>query len=64
MAEKRKTKTSSAVKNRYNASDHASLRKAISLAKDVYLAGEGSTTLTLPYTIVNNKSAFLKRMGF
>jgi beta-lactamase superfamily II metal-dependent hydrolase len=50
-------------KNRYKASDHASLRKAISLAKDVYLASEGSATLTLPYTIVNNKSAFLKRLG-
>ena len=50
-------------KNRYKASDHASLRKAISLAKDVYLASEGSATLTHPYTIVNNKSAFLKRLG-
>ncbi len=50
-------------KNRYKASDHASLRKAISLAKDVYLASEGTVTLTLPYTIVNNKDAFLKRLG-
>ena len=50
-------------KNRYKASDHASLRKAISLAKDVYLASEGTVTLTLPYTVVNNKDAFLKRLG-
>ena len=50
-------------KNRYKASDHASLRKAISIAKDVYLASEGTVTVTLPYTIQNNKDAFLKRMG-
>ena len=50
-------------KNRYKASDHASLRKAISVAKDVYLASEGTVTLTLPYTVVNNKDAFLRRMG-
>ena len=52
------------VRDKYQKSDHASLRKAISLAKDVYLAGEGTVTLTLPYTVVNNKSTFLKRMGF
>ena len=50
-------------KNRYKASDHASLREAISIAKDVYLASEGTVTLTLPYTIANNKDAFLKRTG-
>ena len=51
------------VKNRYNSSGHESLRKAISIAKDVYLASEGTVTLTLPHTLANNKSAFLKRMG-
>lgn len=50
-------------KNRYKASDHASLRKAISLAKDVYLASEGTVTLKLPYTVKNNKDAFLSRLG-
>jgi len=50
-------------KNRYNASDHASLRKAISIAKDVYLASEGTKTIKLPYTVQNNKSAFLSRLG-
>ena len=51
------------VKNRYNSSGHESLRKAISIAKDVYLASEGTVTLTIPHTLENNKDAFLKRMG-
>ena len=51
------------VKARYNSSGHESLRKAISVAKDVYLASEGTVTLDIPCTIVNNKAAFLKRMG-
>ena len=49
-------------KTRYAASDHASLRKALSLAKDVYLAGDGTVTLTLPHTPVNNKTAFVNRI--
>jgi acyl carrier protein len=52
------------VKDKYNKADHASLRKAISVAKDVYLASDGSKTLTIPCTIVNNKASFLSRMGF
>ena len=51
------------VKSRYNSSGHESLRKAISIAKDVYLASEGTVTLTIPHTLENNKDAFLKRMG-
>lgn len=51
------------VKNRYGSKNHESLTKAISIAKDVYLASEGSKTLTLPYTVQNNKNAFLSRMG-
>jgi beta-lactamase superfamily II metal-dependent hydrolase len=50
-------------KNRYNESGkYGPLRKAISVAKDVYLASEGTVTLTLPYTIKNNKDAFLNRV--
>lgn len=52
------------VKDKYNKADHASLRKAIAVASDVYLASDGSKTLTIPCTIVNNKAAFLSRMGF
>ena len=52
------------VKTRYKSSGHESLSEAINKAKDVYLAGEGSITLNLPCKVVNNKSAFLKRMGF
>lgn len=48
---------------RYKSSDHESLRKAISLAKDVYLAGDGTVTIAVPCKIVNNKSSFLNRMG-
>lgn len=51
------------VKARYNSNGHESLRKAISIAKDVYLAGDGTTTVSIPCKIVNNKSAFMKRMG-
>ena len=49
-------------KTRYAASDHASLRKALSIAKDVYLAGDGTVTLTLPHTPVNNKTAFVNKI--
>ena len=51
------------VKDKYNKADHASLRKAVSVAKDIYLASDGSKTLTIPCTIVNNKASFLSRMG-
>ena len=49
-------------KTRYAASDHASLRKALSIAKDVYLAGDGTVTLTLPHTPVNNRTAFVNKI--
>lgn len=49
-------------KKRYAASDHASLRKALSIAEDVYLAGDGTVTLTLPHTPVNNKTAFVNKI--
>ena len=50
-------------KKRYGSSGHESLTKAISVAKDIYLASEGTVTLTIPCTIKNNKDAFLKRVG-
>ncbi|MBO7303380.1 MAG: hypothetical protein J6U68_04260 [Clostridia bacterium] len=50
------------VKNRYYNQSNAALIEAVSKAKDIYLASEGTATLTLPYTIKNNKDAFLKRM--
>ena len=50
------------VKSRYNSNGHESLRKAVSIAKDIYLSSEGTVTLTIPCTITNNKDAFLKRM--
>ena len=51
------------VKQRYYTDKNAAVVEAVSKAKDIYLAGEGSTTLKLPYTIVNNKSAFLNRVN-
>lgn len=51
------------VKSRYNSSGHESLRKAITLADTVYLAGDGTITLALPCAKVSNRAAFLKRMG-
>ena len=50
------------VKNRYYNQSNAALIEAVSKAKDIYLASEGTATLTLPYTIKNNKDAFLNRM--
>ena len=52
------------VQKRYQSSGHESLSEAINKAKDIYLAGEGTKTLSLPCSVVNNKSAFLSRMGF
>lgn len=50
------------VKQRYYTDKNAAVVEAVSKAKDIYLAGEGSTTLMLPYTYKNNKSAFLNRV--
>ena len=47
----------------YESGKYAPLRKAISVAKDIYLASEGTVTITIPYTIKNNKSAFMSRVG-
>ena len=52
------------VKKRYKSSGHESLSEAVNKAKDIYLAGDGTVTLNLPLSVVNNKSSFLKRMGF
>jgi hypothetical protein len=52
------------VKARYQSSGHEALTEAVRVAKDIYLAGDGTKTLNLPLSVVNNKSAFLKRMGF
>ena len=50
-------------KYKSGSSSYSGLTKAFSLASDVYLASEGPITITLPYTIKNNKSSFLTRMG-
>ena len=50
------------VKQRYYTDKNAAVVEAVSKAKDIYLAGEGSATLMLPYTYKNNKSAFLNRV--
>jgi hypothetical protein len=39
------------------------VREALSKAKDVYLSKDADVTLTLPYTVKNNKQAFLKSIG-
>ena len=50
------------VKQRYYTDKNSAVVEAVSKAKDIYLAGEGSATLMLPYTCKNNKSAFLNRV--
>lgn len=39
------------------------VREALSKAKDVYLSKDADVTLTLPYTVKNNKQTFLKSIG-
>ena len=41
----------------------SAVKEAVSRAKDVYLAKNIDVTLTLPYTVKNNKQEFLKSIG-
>ena len=41
----------------------SAVKEALSRAKDVYLAKNIDVTLTLPYTVKNNKQEFLKSIG-
>ena len=36
---------------------------AVKHASDVYVVNSGDVTLTLPYTVVNNKQEFLNSIG-
>lgn len=49
-------------KTRYIEQSNAALIEAMAKAKDVYLAGEGTITLSLPCQVQNNKSSFIDRI--